>query len=661
MQVKHSFFSNVLIFIVSFIGMMALAGWYLDWQVLKRPVDLLPAMNPMTAICFILLGFSFYTHNMKKTRPQLVTIGNFSAFILVLLSIAHLSSSLTGWQVDQVLFSRKVAADTAAGLPSRMAITTAINFIGAASCIWLLHRKVGNESMPAHLLALAIFFFALFSLLGYLYNAPEFYHLIRRFPMAANTACCFILYALAVLYKNPHTGITGQLSAKLSGGYIARILLPVAILMPALLGFLYLFAYNKHLFSVEFGMTLLIMLIISVFCYVIWVSAMLLNRKDILKIQAEEKLQQIEDDFRTLATSIKDYAIFMIDADGKILTWNKGAELIKGYTEDEIKGCSINIFYTEEEKRLNIPALILRKAKELGSYEMEGYRVRKDNSTFWATVLVTALFDKKGDLRGYAKVTRDSTENKMTKDILSNFNTELNKQVIIKTAILEKTTHQLRQLAAHLQTVREEEREKIAREIHDQLGQLLSRLKMDIIWLKKSTSGIDSNIGPRIDKTLELLNETHETMRRIATDLHPSVLHNLGLSAAIHLFSRQFQERSGINILLNTNLSDVNDRQIPHEIAIGLYRIFQESLTNTFKHAQADKIYVWLYKDRYKIVLGVEDNGKGFDTDKQEGKVTLGLISIRERVLMLNGEYMIESSPGDGTRIEIKIPINQFD
>jgi len=658
MRIEHRRLANNLVIVIILIGLMVLLGWEFDIDVLKRPFPLLAAMNPWTAFCFILLGSSFLLINGKFIRRPFILLGRMLAILVMVISLCKLILPSATWPFNRLFFAKKVAIENAAGLPSNMAINTCINLLIAGCCILLLTSIFEKKQRITHYLALSNLVFSLFSIVGYLYQTREFIQLVIRLPMAVHTASSFILFSVAVLIHKPHTGISKEITTRLYGGYLARFLIPVSVIVPVILGGLYLLGYSKGLFSVQFGITILVVLYIVVINFFIWFSAAMLNRKDRLKLKTEQKLHEIEDDFNTIATSIKDYAIFIIDPDGKILSWNKGAELIKGYTEEEVKGRYIDIFYTEEDKRKGLPKIVLERASAMGSYELEGYRIKKNGSIFWATVVITSLYKENGTLRGFVKLTRDSTETKRTNDILSNFNAELNRQVVLKTAILEKTNFQLRQLAAHLQIVREEEREKIARELHDQLGQLFAGLKMDILWLRKKIDSENKELLKRLNRTLDLLDQTYQTVRMLSTDLHPALLHGLGLKAAIESYCQQFQQRSGLPVTVSRALSEDDEQWISGEIAIGLYRILQECLTNIFKHAVAHSVKIWLLIEEGVLTMGVEDDGKGFDPDNLEDNKTLGLVSIRERILMFNGEFKIDSIIGKGTIIWVIVPLN---
>ena len=154
---------------------------------------------------------------------------------------------------------------------------------------------------------------------------------------------------------------------------------------------------------------------------------------------------------------------------------------------------------------------------------------------------------------------------------------------------------------------------------------------------------------------MTLLDTTIKTVRRIATDLRPSILDDLGLIAAIEWQSQEFERRSGISTEFK---STVNEFKHSSAIAIGLFRICQESLTNVARHAGADRIRISLQEENEYILLKIEDNGKGFEIQKTGDKKTLGLLGMKERTLMMGGEFRIESSPGKGTTLFVTVPVS---
>jgi signal transduction histidine kinase len=219
---------------------------------------------------------------------------------------------------------------------------------------------------------------------------------------------------------------------------------------------------------------------------------------------------------------------------------------------------------------------------------------------------------------------------------------------------LRQSHEQLRELASRLQDIREEERASIAREVHDELGQQITCLKMDISWLQKKLNTENAEISQKIKGTLEIVDETAVTIRKIATELRPSILDDFGLIEALQWQSRDFAKKSAITINFNSGIPDIN---ISKNAAIALFRIFQESLTNVARHAAATEINASLELKDGLLYLTITDNGKGFDVDKSGHKKTLGLLGMKERTIMIGGKYEIASTPGKGTSVFITVPL----
>lgn len=222
--------------------------------------------------------------------------------------------------------------------------------------------------------------------------------------------------------------------------------------------------------------------------------------------------------------------------------------------------------------------------------------------------------------------------------------------------LLQQSYEDIRRLASYLEEVRENERISIAREIHDELGQQLTVLKMDIAWLHRKLPEKNASLEAKMKELLDMVDRTIRSVRKISSDLRPSVLDDLGLVAALEWQSREFEKKSGIQTRFKANLTEMN---LPHQLATGLFRIYQESLTNVARHAGAKEVNSALSHHNGSLTFVIEDNGNGFDITKIEQKKTLGILGMRERVSLMGGHFRIISNPGQGTRIEISIPLNQ--
>jgi PAS domain S-box-containing protein len=357
---------------------------------------------------------------------------------------------------------------------------------------------------------------------------------------------------------------------------------------------------------------------------------------------AEEALRQNEERFRLLVDGVKDYAIFMLDPDGKVASWNEGAHRINGYRQQEILGRHFSVFYPEEDLERSKPERELEIAQEKGTYEEEGWRVRKDGSRFWASVLITALWDEAGGLRGFAKVTRDITERKQAEEEIQRLN---------------KTLEELKDLVGKLVLGQEEEQRRVAYEVHEGLAQVASaaHLRLEAFSLKDSLDTERSQAD--LEQALTLIQQTISDARRITATLRPTVLDDLGLPAAISLDVERLR-KEGYRVEYEEGLGD---ERLPAMAENALFRIVQEALTNIQKHGQTRKMRIELRRREDEVYLEVRDYGRGFDLEatspgRELGK-TIGIARMREWALLLGGQLKIHTKPGRGTSVVAKVPL----
>ncbi|MEM5341377.1 PAS domain-containing sensor histidine kinase [Paraburkholderia azotifigens] len=344
---------------------------------------------------------------------------------------------------------------------------------------------------------------------------------------------------------------------------------------------------------------------------------------------------EIDHRYRLLIEAVHDYAIFMLDPSGIVMSWNPGAQRAKGYTPDEIVGQHFSVFYTDDDIAAGKPATLLADAAARGRSEDEGWRVRKDGSRFWAHVVITAVHDENGKLLGFAKITRDLTERRR----------------------LEELEHAVA-TSASVQQARENEQKRIARELHDDLGQQITALKMALALhetellqhVRKEGLGLLQSvqeIGGQIDAMAA-------SVRRIAADLRPPVLDDLGLEAALEWMTDGFMHRYGIAARCQVPDGELRLSDIA---AISLYRVAQEALTNVARHAQANAVLVALSTDGQYCRLQVKDDGVGLPEDCSSRRDAFGLVGMRERILQLGGVLLIDSKPGTGVTVAAQVPL----
>jgi len=234
-------------------------------------------------------------------------------------------------------------------------------------------------------------------------------------------------------------------------------------------------------------------------------------------------------------------------------------------------------------------------------------------------------------------------------------------ELYAKNAELERTGERLREseenlraLSARMRSVREDEQIRIAREIHDELGQALTGLKMDLTWLGGRLPADQKPLLKKIKSMFRLIDETIRSVRKIASGLRPDLLDEVGLAAAIGWQARDFQLRTGIRC--NVNLPPDSDG-LDQERSTAVFRIFQEVLTNVARHANATRVDVFMRQDADTLTLEVQDNGRGISAAEMRGSKSLGLLGMRERVLLFSGKLDINGSRGRGTQVTVSLPL----
>lgn len=879
--VKRSMIMLTVIFVIS---LLSFAGWMFSVEWLKHPISGLVAMNPLTSLCFIALVTALRFKLKHKDQKRKLQLADAVTVFVFLITFSKLVAIFAGWDysLDQLLFVNETSNDTVDGFVNTMAPNTALGFSLLAAGILLVNKPGHVFQVAAQAATVLTLMVALFSILGYIFGAKEFYEVQNFIPMALNSGICFFLLSIATLFAYPGTGIMQQLTSKYSGSYIAWKLFVPAIILPVMIGLFRLWGQRSGLYNLEFGSALFVTSMILFFLSLIWVNTLLLNRRE----QSQEEIIAEKNYLAALVEQTSD-AILSTDSYLNIMSWNKGAEEIYGYKKEEVMGKPLGSFLKSTFDPETSEKL-LADLNTRGYYNAEYVFFNKQQQPISVQASVTVLKNQQQEITGYVAVHRDISERKQLEKQLKEFNSQLEIQVKEKTAelrdvferisdafigidndynvvyvnkraellfnissakltntsvynlfstsegeveraiketfisreyvyletwlaqfqkwfelniypstsglsiyirditirkkallelnaseekyrlffensmdgilltdgkgqifsankaateifgmteeeicsggrtaILDETDpnwprffdarnrygkaqgelrhfrkdgstflaeitsvkfknasgeeqtntiirditerkraeedlnesyQQIRRLTAYLQKVREDERAHIAREIHDELGQQLTVMKMDISWMKKKIKNGDVDAVPtKMDELQEILDGTVSSVRRIATDLRPSLLDDIGLIAAIEWEVDMFTKRTGIKVNLSKPDSPI---VLPNEYVTGLFRILQESLTNIIRHASATQVDIHLKNQNNEFILYIEDNGNGFDMKTVTGKKTLGLLGMKERSAMMQGIFTVNSQLLKGTKLEVRVPLS---
>ncbi len=373
-----------------------------------------------------------------------------------------------------------------------------------------------------------------------------------------------------------------------------------------------------------------------------FISSIVLNQRRFITAQrkqfeelhrAEETLRESRELYRDLVENIND-VIFTVDEGGIVTFISPVIEQLSGHHPTELIGKPFTeLVYSKDflafQKSFHRPIF--------GHLERTEYRIiTKSGELRWVRSSNRPIL-KNGSIVGLRGVLWDITDQKQAEERLA------------------KTLQEVRNLAAHQQSIREEERMQIAREIHDQLGQTLTALKMDLAVLDRKLKGKmnRNSVQDEIASMHRMIDNTIQYIRKLVAELRPDVLDNLGLKAAIEWQVRKFRDRAGIDCRFR---SAIEDQQIDRERSTALFRILQEALTNVARHAKATKVEITLNDDSRNLLLEIKDNGKGIPVRAKSSKNSFGLLGMRERALVFGGEIKIDGVKGQGTIISARIP-----
>jgi PAS domain S-box-containing protein len=350
-----------------------------------------------------------------------------------------------------------------------------------------------------------------------------------------------------------------------------------------------------------------------------------------VRMQSEERHLRLAARLSGLLDSAMD-GIITVDESQRIVLYNRAAEKIFGWASDEAIGQPLTkllpMRYREGHgafiKRFGTTGVTSRR---MGDNTVIHGR-RANGEEFPMDASISQLETAEGKL--YTVILRDVTERVRAQEERSAF-------------------------AAAAHAIREEEKTRVARELHDELAQALTALKMDTIWVRDN-GGLADEAKAKMAGMLAMLDRAVASTRRIAADLRPLLLDDLGLAPAIEWLASTFTQRWGVACKLNVD----EELELPEPYATAVFRIVQESLVNVAKHAQATEAVVTVERTGDSVTLSVQDNGRGFATSAPRRPQSLGLMGLRERAQLLKGTFSLHSEPGQGTRVEVRIPMQNM-
>jgi len=410
---------------------------------------------------------------------------------------------------------------------------------------------------------------------------------------------------------------------------IAFLIMATEFLIMALIEIVLKPGFGAHLPIFVWGLAdpLLLVLIVTPCIYVLAVRP--LEKQQLLLRQQFNELSIASVTFESHE------GVTVTDANNKILRVNRAFTEITGYSNEEAIGKTPAMLQSGRHDRefyRNMWQVLERDRFWSG----EVWNRNKSGEIYPEWLTITAVLGTDGQVTNYVGIFSDISERKAGEE-------------------------QLRKLTAHIQTAREEEKTRISREIHDDLGGTLTALKMDVYRLAGKLSG-NPQTAPlleHVESMTQLIDNAVGVTRRVISDLHPTILDDLGLAAALEWQCGQFNKRTGIACEV-AGTEDVDDNDDEHGLdktrAINLFRIFQEALTNVSQHSGATRVNVELHQGDDQIVLSISDNGRGLPKDHVVAQTSYGMRGMRERVAQMGGQIRFDSPPGGGLRVTVVLP-----
>lgn len=337
---------------------------------------------------------------------------------------------------------------------------------------------------------------------------------------------------------------------------------------------------------------------------------------------------------RALLENIPDMA-WLKDRDSRYLAVNTAYQEILGIPEKALLGKTPDEIWPPEiaEVYLRTDRRVLKSGRR---WRYEESRPDSTGNPRWFETIKSPIRDDAGRIIGTVGISRDISERKAAEDELI------------------RSRAQLRELSNYLQSVREEERARISRELHDELGQTLTALKMEFGWLRERMPAEPAVLRIRLDRLTSIVDQSVIDLQRIAADLRPMILDELGLVSAVQWLTQNFAERSALSVELSFDREDV---VYPSLVSTAAFRIAQEALTNIVRHSGATLAGLAVRHADGELRLEISDNGRGIDLAQSKRK-RLGLLGMGERARMLGGSMQIDSAPGHGTRISVRLPLS---
>jgi PAS domain S-box-containing protein len=637
------------VLIIGSAGLML--GWYAELlpQVHLDKNLFLHSSKTLTLAAILLAGLSLglqiypLPFTVQTVNRVMRLAARSLAIVIILLGIVSLANIVIDMEAVLHLWFPANRLGQAVTDGHSMSFLTAVCAILAGFGLLLLDHPSSSLRYPAEYCALAVAALMCIPIIGFLFNVQVLTSLVPAPAISREAPPAFIILAIGMLFSRPSHPMMAMVLSPAPGGRLLRTVLPATLSLLVALALLAKWGAYQNLYSEEMISPLALLIGGALLLILFWRAALMLNQEYGSRLKGEAELARtnelirIVSDFTTDAICVKDHKgryIFANPIALKII--EKELNAVIGHTAGEL--------FTDPEAADIIEVTnraVLKEGKPC-AYEFS-LGPRTGRRTYHVTT--APWFGKQGNVLGTVGIATDITDRKRSEDALKAHETRLEKLVEIR-------TQEVRELIGHLETMREEEKRAIARELHDDMGASLTALNMHLAILFQQIPN-EPGIAERIVQIKALLGSVTATKRRIQNGLRPDKLDIFGIKTAITDQAQDFENYTGVTC--SVSLPD-EDIKYSTEVEISLFRMVQEALNNIAKHARASKVDIILDDDDEYLSLTIRDNGVGMPLEARPYNPTHGLRGMRERAAYLGGSIAIDSKQGCGTRISITLP-----
>ena len=633
---SHAFWiasvARALAVIVLLIGTFVFAAGFLDGAY-QTAVAKLSDMGQGPAAGFLIGGLALYLQCLESGKLRRIGALVCAGLLLLLGAVNLLLSWGAAYPISGLEF------------PYYVHPASAIAFILAALTLALHDRRIQGDRYPAEYLACGIIVINLVALLGYAYRLDPMMRLLQLHNLPLPSAVTFIFFGVGCLMSRPTHHLMAIVVRNAPGGQMLRRSLPQMLALLVLVDWLVDWGARRGFYDYHAVAPLLTLINCALILLIFWRTAARVDQEYGARMQNAAALAETTALLIAVSDNTHD-PIFVKDNQGRLIfanpatlkqfdkSWDKA---IYRHSRD-LYPDSVEAEQIDREDR-NIMQTRQSETLEQTLHLPTGVVTYQTTKAPW--------LDKRGKVLGVVGISTDITARKLAEDSLRERESQLEKTVIERTTLL-------RELTNHLETVREEEKQAIARELHDNMGASLTALSMHLETVYKLFPDEEKWID-RKGRIQTLLNALVATTRRIQTELRPNMLDLFGLKAAIVEQLDELSQRSGL--ICKASMPD-EDVTVGHQMEIAIYRMLQEILNNVTKHAQATRIDVILDVDEDRLALTVRDDGVGISDERRSNTTTYGLRGLHERATFFSGHVNIRSNGAKkGTTIAIEIPL----